>query len=277
VYPVIFQWGPFALRSFGLLLSLGFACAIWAILRRTKRWGFPPDPVLTLCFMLIFAGVLGARLTYVILHTDEFAGRWMASFNPFAGAQFGLAGLNLYGGVVAGIVVALWYARRRGLPILGTLDLLAPGLAIGIFVSRWGCFLNGCCFGVPTDLPWGVVFPKETLPYYVFGPQHLHPTQIYSSIYGLLLFFLVVFIDNRKKYFGITTAVFLMAEAVFRVAIELLRYYENEMHFAAFGHSFTYNELISVFLFLAGLWLLVWCLPRHGSKAEFLKLSFGKK
>ena len=131
MYPVIIEFGPFALRSFGLAFAAGFAVAIWVILRRAKRWGFPPDPVLTLSFLLIFTGILGARLAYVVTHLDEFAGRWLDSINPFAGEQFGLAGLNLYGGIVAGIIVAFWYAHKRNLPVLGVMDLLAPGLPSG--------------------------------------------------------------------------------------------------------------------------------------------------
>lgn len=259
------------------MFAIGFAVAIWVVLRRSKRWGFPVDPVMTLCFLLIFAGIIGARLAYVIMHIPEFEGRWLAAVNPFAGPQFGLAGLNLYGGVVLSIIVALWYARRQKLPILGTLDLLAPGVAIGIFVARWGCFFNGCCFGVPTDLPWGISFPEGSLPYYVFGSQHLHPAQIYSSLYGLLLFFLSIWVDNRKRWFGFTVAIFLMAESTLRTLIEPLRYYENAMHFHLFGANFTYNELISVFLFSFGLILLVWYLPRYGQKAEFQKEAFGHR
>ncbi len=276
MHPIIFELGPFTLRSFGLAFAVGFAVAIFAVLRRAKRWGFPPDPVLNLCFYLIFAGVIGARLAYVATHIPEFAGRWTDAINPFSGEQFGLAGLNLYGGVVAGLFVSLWYALRRNLPVLGVLDLLAPGLAIGMFVSRWGCFLNGCCFGTPTDLPWGVSFPPETLPHYVYGSQHLHPAQIYSSLYGLALYFFAIFVDDRKKYFGWTAAWFMIVEAIFRVVFETVRYYEGAMHFMLFGSDFTYNELISVLMFTAGVFLLVF-LPRYGEKAEFQRLTFGKK
>jgi phosphatidylglycerol---prolipoprotein diacylglyceryl transferase len=275
LHPVIFHLGPFALRSFGLAIAVGFAVAIAAVLRRAKRWGFPPDPVLNLCFYLIFSGILGARLAYVVTHLEEFAGRWLDAVNPFAGEQFGLAGLNLYGGIVVGIVVSVAYARRRNLPVLGVLDLLAPGVAIGLFVSRWGCFFNGCCFGRPTDLPWGVSFPPDTLPYYVFGPQPLHPTQIYSSLYGLVLFGVVLWVDERKKYFGWTAAWFLILEAIFRVAIEPLRYYEGAMHVMVFGRDFTYNELTSALLLATGVFLLVF-LPRFGEKAQFLRMTFGR-
>jgi phosphatidylglycerol:prolipoprotein diacylglycerol transferase len=277
VYPIIFEWGPFTLRTFGLLFALGFAAAIWAILRRSKRWGFPADPILTLCFMAIFSGILGARLAYVVLHTEEFAGRWLAAINPFAGEQFGLAGLNLYGGIVVGLLVAIGYTYRRNLSPWAALDLLAPGVAIGIFVARWGCFFNGCCFGLPSDLPWSVSFPPGTLPHYVFGSTPLHPAQIYSSLYGLVLFFILILVDNRKKRFGTTVAVFLMLESLFRTALEPLRYYESAMHFHAVGYDFTYNELVSALLFVIGLVLLIWYLPRHGEPAEFKRYRFGKR
>jgi len=277
LYPIVFEWGPFALRSFGLLFALGFAAAIWAILRRAKRWGFPPDPVLTLCFLMIFSGILGSRVAYVLLHTSEFSGRWTDSINPFGGEEFGLAGLTLYGGIVAGLLVTIWYAKRKNMPILAALDLLAPGAALGIFVARWGCWFNGCCYGIPTDLPWGVSFPQGSLPHYIFGSQALHPSQIYSSLYGLALFFIVIAVDNRKKWFGTTIAIFFMLEALFRTAIEPVRYYESAMHLTVGGFNVTWNEVASIFLFSFGLVLQLWYLPKYGRKAEFLRLRFGKE
>ena len=61
-------------------------------------------------------------------------------------------------------------------------------MALGIGITRIGCFLNGCCFGTPTDQPWGVAFPKGSIPWHIFGDTHLHPSQLYSSLYGLGLF-----------------------------------------------------------------------------------------
>ena len=68
--------------------------------------------------------------------------------------------------------------------------MLAPTVGLGIGLGRIGCFLNGCCFGTPTDLPWGVTFPEGSIPDYIFHNQAIHPAQLYSSLYGFALFFL---------------------------------------------------------------------------------------
>ncbi len=259
MHPEILHIGPFTLRSFGLMLALSFLVGILYIRRRALREHVDVNFVLNLAFLVIFAGIFGARVFYVLFHWSDFSSNPLSAFNPFASGQFGIAGLNLYGGIVFAIVVALWYVWRKKQSLWRVFDIFAPAVALGIFVARIGCFLNGCCYGIPGDLPFCVSFPEGSIPHAHFGDQPLHPTQLYSSLYGLILFFVLDFIDKRKKFLGATFALLLMSEAVFRFLIEYVRYYEPEMVTTLFGITFTYNHLIAVALFVLGLtlWLVL--------------------
>lgn len=251
--PELFHIGPFPIRMYGLMLAVSFLLGVYYVYRVTRRDNKPFEPFLTIAYILIFGGIIGARLAYVLFHLSEFSGNWGAAINPFHSGSFGIAGLNLYGGVVLAIVGAFTYCKIKGLSVLEVFDYFAPTMGIGLFFTRIGCFCNGCCFGTPTDLPWGISFPEGSIPYYVFGSQHIHPAQIYSSLYGLGLFVLLHFMLKRKAFTGQLVAVLFMVEAFFRFVIEYVRYYENAMFFSFFGLEPTYNQAISISLFLLGL------------------------
>ena len=251
--PEIFSIGPFPIRSYGLMLAISFFFGVMYVKHVTKRDNKDFEPYLTLSYILIFCGVIGARLSYVLFHLSDFSGHWTDSFNPFGGNEFGISGLNLYGGVLLSIIGGFTYCKIKKFSITETFDYYAPTLAFGLGITRIGCFLNGCCFGTPTDLPWGISFPQGSLPYYIFQDQHLHPAQLYSSLYGLGLFFLLNYLLKRKTFHGQIVSILFMVEAVFRYAIESVRYYEDAMYISIGGFHPTYNHLISIFLFLLGL------------------------
>lgn len=255
--PELFQIGPIPIRSFGIGLALTFLFGVVYVRRMTARDNKPFETYLAFAYIMIFGGVIGSRLAYAFLHWPDFSDNLMAIFNPFQSGQFGIAGLNLYGGVLMAMAGAFAYARFKKLSILEVFDYFAPTVGLGIGISRIGCFLNGCCFGTPTDLPWGIEFPIGSVPYYVFGSQPLHPAQIYSSLYGFGLFVLLHLMMRRRQFVGQLVAVLLMAEAVFRFAIEYVRYYESEMHFMLWGMQPTWNQVASWGLFFAGLAIYV--------------------
>lgn len=252
MFPEILKLGPFAIRSYGVALIFSVMLGIYYVYRMSKKTEFDFANLLTIAYILVFGGIIGARLFYVLFHLEEFEGNWLATINPFQSDQFGIAGLNLYGGVIVAVVGSYLYLKVKKLPVLKIFDLFAPTVAIGLIFTRIGCFLNGCCFGTPTDLPWGVSFPVGSMPYYVFGAVAIHPAQLYSSLYGLLLFLYLHWQSKRKKFDGQIIGLLFMIEAVFRYAIEYVRYYEEAMHVSVFGMSPTYNNIISIVLFIFG-------------------------
>jgi len=235
------------------MLALAFFAGLWYIKRRSAAEKLPFEQMLNVAYILIFAGVIGGRLGYVVLHLSEFAEDPLSAINPFHGGRFGIAGLNLYGGVLLALIAVFIYLRVKKLPWLAVLDLLAPTVGLGIGLGRIGCFLNGCCFGTPTGLPWGITYPAGSIPDSIFPNQSIHPAQLYSSLYGFLLFFLLHNILKRKRFDGQVIAVYLMCEAVFRYAIEYVRYYETEMHLSILGMEPTWNQIVSIGLFILGL------------------------
>jgi phosphatidylglycerol:prolipoprotein diacylglycerol transferase len=253
MHPELFHIGPIPIKAYGLMLALSFFAGLFYVERVTRRDRRSFEPYLTLAYILIFGGLIGARLSYVLFHVDEFAGHWTSTFNPFGSNEFGIAGLNLYGGVLLAIGGAFLYCRLKKLSVLDVFDYFAPTLGLGLALTRIGCFLNGCCFGVPCDLPWSVSFPPGSIPYYYFGDAPLHPTQLYSSLYGLGLFVALHFVLKKRAFAGQVVSVLFMVEAVFRFTIEYVRYYEDSMYIPIFGLNPTFNQIVSVALFLLGL------------------------
>ncbi|UCD16503.1 MAG: prolipoprotein diacylglyceryl transferase [Candidatus Zixiibacteriota bacterium] len=252
MYPELIRIGPLAIRSYGVMLAVSFIMGVFYVYRISRRKKYDFAELLTVAYIMIIAGVLGARLFYVLFHLNEFSGDWLDTINPFQSDQFGIAGLNLYGGVMLAVICTCIYLSLRKMPVLATFDLFAPTIGLGLIFTRIGCYLNGCCFGTPSDLPWSVQFPAGSIPDYAFPGAWIHPSQLYSSLYGLILFIFLHWRSKRKRFDGEIVALLFMVEAIFRYAIEYVRYYENAMHFHILGMFPTWNQVISIILFLLG-------------------------
>lgn len=256
--PEFFHIGPFAIRAYGVTLALSFFIGLILTNREAKVLRLDPDRTVNLGFILIIFGVIGARLGFALYHWSEFSGHLLDIINPFGhSGYFGIAGLNLQGGFLLALIAGWIYLKRKRMPFFSTLDAVVPAVAFGIFLARIGCFLNGCCFGTPTDSFLGVVFPHDSAAWYVFGNTPVHPAQLYSSAYGLFLFFLVRWFNRRHYSPGVTTGVFFVVEAGFRFAIESVRYYEPEMWIDIAGAHATFNHLIAVALFILGVLVIL--------------------
>ena len=146
------------IRSYGLMMVVGFALGIWRAVRVSKkRYGIEPERVYDLALVLLVGGILGARVVYILLNPATES--WGSFFAVWQG------GLSFHGGLACAMLFGLVYTRIAKLPYWTCGDLVAPSLAIGYAFTRIGCFLNGCCYGRPTDLPWGVRFPYRSYAY----------------------------------------------------------------------------------------------------------------
>ena len=191
MHPEIAHWGILHIRSYGLMLAVAFLLGTWLGLRESKRLGLDEDKVVNVILVVLIASVLGARALYVMEHVQEFRREWGSVLALWQG------GLTLYGGIVAGTVAGLMAARRFGLPMWTLADALTPSLALGAGIGRIGCFLNGCCYGRPTTLPWGVVFPPDSYAGLEFGNATVHPSQLYLAGAAFLLFLLTWVLRKR--------------------------------------------------------------------------------
>ncbi len=255
--PELFHIGDFAVRSYGLAMALSFLIGLSLIRREARLLNQDPELLVNLGFVLIIFGVLGARLGFVLYHWSDFADHLFDIINPFQSEQFGIVGLNLQGGLIGGLLAGLLYLNWKKMPLAASLDAVVPAVGFGIFLARIGCYLNGCCFGTPTDGFFGVHFPSSSAAHSVFGDEAVHPTQLYSSAYGLLLMIGLMWVNRRWYRVGRAVGLFFVAEAAFRMLIEPLRYYEEAMWIQLGGLEITYNVLAAVVMFLIGLYFLV--------------------
>ena len=172
VLPIMIEVGPdkqpigVPIRGFGVMFMLATVVAVALAAYRARQMGIDPDVIYSLAFWMVIAGLVGARLFFVVQYWEEFAkptfGETVQSL-----LNFTKGGLVVYGSVIAGLPVGYWYLRKRGLPILAFGDIIAPSMVVGLALGRIGCFLNGCCFGgecLPPD--WkAMTFPRNSPPY----------------------------------------------------------------------------------------------------------------
>jgi len=267
MYPEIGHWGFIHLRSYGLMLAIAFLVGTWLGLREARRHGLDEDRFLTVVLVTLVASVFGARLLYVLEHLDDYRRHWSSVLALWQG------GLTLYGGIVAGTVVGLWMSKRQQLPPWRVADALAPSIALGTAFGRVGCFLNGCCYGRPTHLPWGVVYPPDTYPGLEFGNTPIHPSQLYFSLDGLLLFALLWSLRKRITVPGQLFWLFVTLYALTRIPLDFTRAYEPSSVVAHLGSlDVTESQVMSLVLALFAM-LMMLRLKRRASAAPTAAVS----
>jgi phosphatidylglycerol:prolipoprotein diacylglycerol transferase len=257
VHPILINFGPFSLHTYGLAMAVAFGFGIWIAMKRAEKFGVGAKYALDLSVLILIFSLVGARVTYVATHWDEFADHPLDAISPIQHTgQIGIAGLVLLGGVIAGFATAWIYSSRKQLPFLLTTDIFVPSLALGIAIGRIGCFFNGCCFGLPSDLPWACVFPPNSLAGEIYPGVHVHPTQLYESVYMFLVFIGLMIAGRERLALGLLTGMFLMLYGIGRFFIEMLRWYESEMILIR-SPRFTISQLISLGMVAVGIYLIV--------------------
>ena len=184
--PVLFEWGPLKIHSFGFMLAVTFLLMAALATREFRRRGYTADAAGSVVLGAMLGGVLGAKVYYLIDH-------WSSTMADPVGMVFSGAGLTFYGGLVGGTLGVLLAGRRHKVPLFHLLDLTAPLLALGYATGRIGCFLNGDDYGRVSDAPWAMAFPEGTPP----TTLRVHPTQIYEVAASLLIF-LVLWMSRRR-------------------------------------------------------------------------------
>jgi len=267
MHPVLFKIGAFEMRAYGFALAVSFLLGIYLAVRRGRKRGIDPEKIMDLSVVIILASIIGARFMYVIFHLDEFAGHWTDTFNPFqSNGQIGIAGLTMLGGVVLAVVCSLLYLRAKKQPILKIADTIIPLFFLGEAITRIGCYLNGCCYGIPCDCAVGVVFPPDSPAGAMYQGIPIHPTQLYSSAYALLVFILLLVIDRKPRADGFLLYLFFIFYGIGRFVIDLFRYYESSMILLPVGaKGLSMNQGISLAFIVIGIFLLVW--QRRQSRA----------
>jgi phosphatidylglycerol:prolipoprotein diacylglycerol transferase len=215
MHPVLFHVGPFALHTYGVFVAMAFLSAIGLALKEARRVGEDADQILDLCFYILIAAIAGSRILYVMIEWPTFVN------DPVEIVRIWHGGLIFYGGFFGAVMTALLYVRKKGLPVWKTADIIAPSIAFGQFVGRLGCFSAGCCYGKPSSLAWAVTFThSESLAPIGIA---LHPTQLYSSLNGLVIFGLLTGLKRVKRFQGQIFWTYVLLYSVTRSIIEFFR------------------------------------------------------
>ncbi len=215
MYPILIEFGFFKIFTYGLLVATGFLVAILLASSRAEKEGLDSQKVLDLCFYVMVSALLGARLLYVIVEYRYFLD------SPLEIFKFWKGGLVFYGGLILGVLISLWYLKRNQMPMWKTADLLAPSIALGQLIGRWGCFFAGCCYGKKTDVAWGITFtdPRSLAPLEI----SLHPTQVYLSLNAVFIFMFLMWLSKRKVFDGQILWAYGILYSIGRFLIEYFR------------------------------------------------------
>ena len=251
MFPKVVSIDSFFLPTYGVLVATAFLLALWVTVKLARRRGLNPEAVTNLAVYCALAGLLGARLMMFVFDWNYYAA------NP--GEIFSLATLQAagvyQGGLILALIVAILYMRRQKLPVLATMDVFAPGLALGHGVGRLGCFAAGCCWGAECKRPWAVTFTDPEANRLTGVPlgTPLHPSQLYEAAAEGLIFVLLWRSIAQPHRDGHIFALYLLLYSAVRFVVEFFRSHAQAL---PFGLPLSNTQWISLALFGAGLWLL---------------------
>jgi phosphatidylglycerol:prolipoprotein diacylglycerol transferase len=263
MFPELFRIGNFPINTYGVLLALAFLVALLIAARLASRDGLPRERIYDLGLWMLLAALVGSK---VLMLWTEPAYRE----NPWQlfSLDFLRSGGVFYGGLLGAILTGYLLVRRYGLPWWKTADAFAPGIALGQSIGRLGCFSAGCCWGKPTNLPWGVRFTE--LGHEITGvpiDQHLHPTQLYESAATLLIFLFLIWLHRRKRFSGQVILFYSVLYGVTRFLIEFVRDDpRGDIAGLTTLTGLSTSQLISLVVGIAGLVILILRWRRSGGE-----------
>ncbi|MFP4040167.1 MAG: prolipoprotein diacylglyceryl transferase [Desulfosudaceae bacterium] len=216
MHPILFETGGLTIYTYGFFVALGLLTAMGVTSWLAKKKGIAPDHIMNICFYGVLAGLVGARLLYVIINPAEFLDHPLNIFKVWNG------GLVFFGAFFGALVFVLGYVRKNDLPLGTILDLAALFAPLAQAIGRLGCFSAGCCYGKICDLPWAVTF---TDPHTLAWPRGLplHPTQLYSSLSNFAIFGLLLALFLGGRFTGRLFLVYLVIYGLSRSFIEMFR------------------------------------------------------
>lgn len=251
MHPVLFQWGPITIGSYGVCVLLGMGAGYVLFPRYARRYGLDPALSRRMFFTVFLAGALGCRLLNVFLRFPEVLEN--PSVVPWLMQQAGV----WYGAILGGVGAGVWFAWRHRLSFWTMIDTSAVPAVLGGGIGRLGCLLSGCCFGTPSDRPWAITYTNELahrlhpdLPY-----GSLHPTPLYELGIAILLAIALDRVGARRLPTGTVGLLWIASYGVARSVLELFRGDEIRGRLAI---GLTTSQAIGVTATVAALALIVW-------------------
>ena len=242
MHPILFDLGFFQLPTYGPLMVTAIMTAILLAVRQGKQEGLDPDRLWEFSTWLALVGLIGAKVLMVL--TDE-VNYWRYPGQLFSFSTLRAGGV-FYGGFIAAVLFAWWYVRVHRLPLWKVFDAYAPGIALGLGIGRLGCFAAGCDYGKPTASFLGVVFTNPIANQISGTPLgiRIHPTQLYETLAGVLIFAVLMWLYRRKSFDGQIFSSYLGLYAAARFGLEFLRG-DRDRGFV-FGDAVSTSQFIAI-------------------------------
>lgn len=218
---IAFSLFNYQLHWYGIIMAIAIISGLFVVSKIRKYYysDISQDFILDLSFYLIIAGVIGARLYYVLLDSKYYIKNPIEIFEVWHG------GLSIHGAIIATIIVGAIYIKKNKQKFFKIADLFIYGLVIGQSIGRWGNFFNSEAFGIPTNLPWKLFIPVAKRPLGFYNISYFHPTFLYESLANLIIFFILFFVVRKlaKGKDGIVFFSYLIMYSIARFLIESLR------------------------------------------------------
>ena len=219
--PEIFNIGGISIRWYSVLILIGIIIAIFLAEKESKRFKFEKDFIFDLAFWIVIFGICGARLYYVLFNFDLYKNDLLDIFKIWNG------GLAIHGGIITGLIVLLFYCKKKNVKSLRVTDIAVPSLIIAQAVGRWGNFFNSEAHGPVTTLAnlKELFIPQFIIDGMNIGGIYYHPTFYYESLWCVLGFVFLLLIRRFYKSLkcGQLTCIYLIWYGVGRLFIESLR------------------------------------------------------
>ncbi|MEF2144434.1 MAG: prolipoprotein diacylglyceryl transferase [Desulfovibrionaceae bacterium] len=243
MHPILIDFGPLAIHTYGLFIAVAFLLSIWWGIREARLAELDTNVVPDLALIIVISAMLGARLLHVLLELPHFLEHPLEAFMIWRG------GLVFSGGLFLAVAVSLWFMKRRHQPLFRWLDVAAPAITLGQAIGRIGCFFAGCCYGLPTNAPWAVTFHDPAC----LAPLNipLHPTQLYHSVTALVIFGILVISRKLFKTPGQRMGLYLVLYPASRFVIE---FYRDD--YRGYAGPLSVTQVMVAVFFCVGLFLL---------------------
>jgi phosphatidylglycerol---prolipoprotein diacylglyceryl transferase len=236
--PVLFELFGFSIFGYGTMIAIGICAALIMVSYRAKKRGYDEDSVINMSILAIVLGILGGKLLYIITELKSVIA------DPSILKDVG-SGFVVYGAIIGGALGVYLYCKRKGWQVLKMFDLVIPAVALAQGFGRIGCFFAGCCYGKPTNMTIGVEFKNS---YFAPPGVHLHPTQIYSSVFDFCLAFFLLWYARKERKNGRVFSMYVIIYSIGRFLVEFLR---DDLRGNVW--IFSTSQFISIFTLILGI------------------------
>lgn len=193
--PIAIRLGPIEIAWYGIIIVTAMFIATWLSMKEANKRGIEEDFIVDLAFWMLPIAILGARLYYVLFKFGTYIQ------NPIRIFYFWEGGLAIYGGLIAGLAVLLWYCEKRSVPVWLLTDVVLPHVMIAQAIGRWGNFINQEAHGgeVSRSFLENLRLPEFIINQMNINGTYYHPTFLYESLWNVVGFILIILLRRKEK------------------------------------------------------------------------------